>query len=389
MCLKERPLEGKKLCVIVTASVTLSALYRGQFDFLINEGMQVTAVSAPGADLEEIEKLGVRVEPIAMEREPRPTRDLMSLYRLWRFLRRERFDIVHVSTPKAGFLGAVAARLACQPCIVFTLRGRTYENLSGLKRGLFAGLDRTTCSIAKLVIPICRELGDAVIREGICRREKLRFVGKGSSNGIEASRFHRDAEAEATATDLRKQLGIDNQDIVVLFVGRIRREKGVNELVEAMKPLLNHYPHLHMVMVGSPESSDPINSETEVEIKSNDRIHELGWLPNPERAFWTADIVAMPSYREGFGNVALEAGAAGLPVVGFDIMGLREAIEDGESGILVPLRDTQALQRALEQLIIAPDLRMSLGTQGCKRVHDHFRQQIIWNGLAELYSQLA
>ena len=376
-----------RLCVIVTASVSLHALYRGQFKYLQANGFDVTAVSAPGAELAELERDGVRVHTIPIERNPHPLRDLVSLFRMWNFLRREKFDLLHVSTPKAGLIGALAGWLAGYRKILFTLRGRTYENLKGFRRRIFAAFDWIVCRISCCVIPISRGLARAAVEEGICLQEKIRFIGHGSSNGVDVSRFERD-DAEQRRTAFRNKLGIDQLATVILFVGRIRVEKGVEELIEASQSLLESHDGLHLLIVGDREDSDPLKPETLDYMTGHNRIKLAGWMPDPEDAFFASDIVAMPSHREGFGNVALESSAAALPIVGFDIPGLSEAIEDGHSGLLVPLGNADALATALETLVLNQELRRELGRQGRERVKTKFSQDQIWAELVELYRSL-
>jgi len=374
-----------RICVLVTAPVSLKALYRGQFEFLQMHGLDITAVSAPGPELDALQDRGIRTHGVSMERVPSPIKDVASLCGLWRLFRRERFDLIHVSTPKAGLLGSIAATLAGNRAIVFTLRGRTYENSTGLRRMAFVWLDKLTCQLATRVIPISKSLADAVVTERICPPTKVRFLGSGSSNGIDASRFKPNKHSEMLAGDLKRQLGIAGSDRILLFVGRIRREKGVDEMLRACQPLLDRYTDLHLLLVGQYEPADPIDAASRSAIETHDRIHTCGWMDDPAAAYWASEFVVMPSHREGFGNVALEASAAGIPVVGFDVVGLRDAIEDQVSGILTPFGDVNRLRCAIELLLTDDDLRIALGRRGMRRVEACFRQEIIWEGLLDLY----
>lgn len=376
-----------RLCIIVTAPVTLFSLYRGQFGFLRDHGIDVTGIAAPGIEHEWLRQQGVRTKAIGMRRAPSPFLDLVSLLRLWWYLLWNRFDIVHVSTPKASLLGALAACFSGHGCVILTLRGRAYENLTGVRRWVLQTMDKISCSLATIVVPISRELGNAAVKERVCSVQKVVLVGAGSSNGIDMDRFSRTAERERSAQLLRAEMGIPQDAVVVLFAGRIRREKGVNELVRACAPLLEVYPRLHLLLVGDYEAADPISDDIAGFIDGSRRIHHKRWMQDPAPAFLASDIVAVPSYREGFGNVALEASAAGLPVVATDIIGLREAVAKDVSGMHVPVGDIDALRAALEQLIVDEDLRRRLGRRGAERVQRDFRQEIIWKGLLDLYSR--
>lgn len=377
-----------RVCVIATSPVTFAYLYRGQFKYMVQRGIAMTAVCSPGTALNNLKDEPVCTVAIPMEREPSPVKDLIALVRLWWFLVNNRFDIVHVSTPKASLLGAIAARLSGHRRLIFTLRGRAYENETGLKRWIFETLDRLICQLATRVNPICRELGDQIVREKLCSSRKIRLIGNGSSNGIDLKQFTRTPEIERKARMLREQYGIAADDLVILSIGRIRKDKGINELVRAFEALVESKPNIHLLLVGRTEDASPVDEEILQVIRSHPRIHHLEWQHDPAAAYAASDIMAFPTHREGFGNVALEASAMEIPVVASDIMGCRESVANGVSGILVPMQDVAALRNALERLIDDPQLRCRLGQQGRQRVEMHFRQEIIWEGLIAQYVEL-
>lgn len=323
-----------------------------------------------------------------MQREPSPLADLMSLSRLWWFFVNNRFDIIHVSTPKAALLGSIAALLSGHRRVVFTLRGRAYENITGLKRRLFAGMDALICRLACRVNPIARELGEQIVRERLCAPEKIRVMGHGSSNGIDLNQFRRTPDIEQQAKNLRRQFDIGDGETVILCIGRICRDKGINELVRAFEMLASTYSGLHLLLVGRYEEADPLDSDARRVIDTHPRIHYLQWQKEPAAAYAAADILAFPTYREGFGNVVLEASAMKIPVVASDIMGCRESVDRDVTGLLVPPQDVEALRGALDRLIRDPDLRRRMGRQGRRRVKLLFRQEIIWEDLVQQYHDL-
>jgi len=378
----------KRLCIIVTASVSLYGLYRSQWSYWIEQGFDVHGVAGPGPEHEMVRQMGVTTHAIPMERNPSPFKDLLSLIHLWWFLLFNRFDIIHVSTPKASLLGALAARLSGHRRLVYTLRGRAYENMTGLRRKLMTTCEWIVCRLAARVIPICRELGQAVVQEGLCPPDKIHFIAKGSSNGVDLDRFAQTDQNVRAGREIRQQLGIADDDLVVLFVGWLRRDKGINELVQAFQKLSAPYPGLHLLLLGQYEASDPLQQQVVRSIENHPRIHHLHWRSEPAPVYAAADIVALPSYREGFGTVAIEAAAMELPVVATDIMGCREAVENGNTGLLAPPRDVEALAAALRRLIEDPALRVRLGRAGRRRAELSFRQELVWQGIAELYEQL-
>ncbi|MFP4224453.1 MAG: glycosyltransferase family 4 protein [Phycisphaeraceae bacterium] len=378
-----------RVCFVVTAASTLYYLCLPQIHDLEARGVKLTAVSSPGPEVPWLREAGVDLKLVPMARRPSPLRDLVSLVRLWWFLVRHRYDVVHVSTPKAALIGALAARLSGHRQVVFTLRGRVYENATGLRRRLLAGMDWLVCRLARRVNPICRELGEAAVREGICSPEKIRLLGHGSSTGVDLKRYSQSADLLDTAAQLRREIGVAADDLVILCLGRIRREKGIEELVRAFTRLAKRRPKVHLLLVGSQEEADPLDPDIDRQIEQHPRIHHLPWQQDPAAAYAAADLLAFPSHREGFGNVALEAAAMELPVVASDVMGCRESVERDVTGLLVPLGDDAALAAAMERLIDHPELRRKLGQAGRRRVETLFRQEIIWEGMMRQYHELA
>jgi len=377
-----------RLCIIVTASVSLYGLYRKQWLYWTKQGFDVHAIADAGPEHKTVREMGVTTHSIPMVRNPSPLKDLVSLVRIWWFLLWHRFDIVHVSTPKAGFLGAIAARLSRHKRLIYTIHGRCYENMTGWRRKVISGCDWLSCHLAQCVMPVCHELGQAMVNEGLCPSHKIHVVGSGSCNGVDISQFTRTKENVANGQDIRRQFGIAEDDLVILFVGWLRREKGINELVNAFESLAKEYPKIHLLLLGNFEPSDPLEPGVVSSIKNHPRIHCLPWCWDPVPVYAAGDIFALPSYREGLPSVALEASAMELPVVATDIMGCREAVKDQVIGLLVPPADTKAIENGIKRLIEDPALRNKLGINGRDRVLREFRQEAIWAGILEQYQKL-
>ena len=377
-----------RLCIIINPSIGLYGLYRKQWRYWIDSGYEVHGIAGPGPEHDIVQKMGVKTHVISMERYPSPLKDLISLIRLWWFLLWHRFDIVHVSTPKAGFLGTLAARFSGHRRLIYTLRGRPYENMTGWRRRLMNGCEWLACHLACKVIPICHELGEVLVKERLCPAEKIHVIGSGSSRGVDLDQFTRTEEHIRIGRQLREESGVSERDLVILFVGWLRREKGTNELVLAFDSLAEEDSHVHLVLLGNYELSDPLEAEVVSLIENHKRIHHLPWHWEPAPAYAAADIFVFPSYREGFGNVVLEASAMELPVIATNIIGCREATQDGVTGLLVPPRDTETLKDTIKKLIEDPELRKELGQNGRHRVEQKFRQEIVWQGIHKQYKDL-
>jgi len=355
----------------------------------MDHGCALCAVTGSGPqEHESAHRAGMATHIVDIERYPHPVKDLVSLLRIWWFLCSNRFDVVHVSTPKASLLGAMAARLSGHARVVYLVRGRAYENMRGWRRAVMSTCEWVTCHLARRVVPICRELGQALVDKRLCPPGKMQFIGSGSDRGVDLEHFAPTAENKGAGLEVRRELGVGEEALVILSVGWLREEKGTNETVRAFVNLAKDYPHLHLFLLGDYEPSDPLDPEVITEIESNDRIHHLARREDPAPVFAAADMLAFPSYREGFGNVAIEASAMELPVVASDIMGCREAVLDGKTGLLVPLGDADSLAAALKQLIDDPSLRRTLATNGRRRVENEFRQELVFEGMRRLFLDL-
>jgi lipopolysaccharide/colanic/teichoic acid biosynthesis glycosyltransferase len=373
---------------MVTAPPT-TRLMLGQLRALCEAGFEVIVMSAPGRELDLVaEQEGVRRVAAPMEREIAPWHDARSLWWLWRLMRRFHPALVNVGTAKAGLLGGLAAWLAGVPCRVYTLHGLRLETTTGLKRRLLIRTEKLACWCAHRVVCVSESVRTRALELGLTRREKMVLLGAGSFNGIDAARFAPTPERARAAVAKRAELGIAREVPVVGFVGRLTRDKGLPELVQAYVSLRERFPALRLLLIGRFETGDPVPEETRRFIESDPGVIHVGYVSDPSGFYHVMDVFALPTYREGFPTVALEAAAAGKAMVTTRATGARDAVVDGITGLIVPIGDAVALTEALERLLSDRALAMQMGKAARDRAERDFRQDRLWAELADLYRSL-
>jgi glycosyltransferase involved in cell wall biosynthesis len=328
------------------------------------------------------------VHAIEMPRRITPFRDLIALARLWFLLRRLHPDIVHSHTPKGGLLGCLAALLAGVPVRIYHIRGLPFTTATGGRRRLLRATERISCAAATRVLCVSHSVREQALAEGLCSAEKVAVLRGGSGNGVDADERFEPTRHIPAGRKVRRELGISVDAIVIGFVGRIVRDKGVVELTAAWQSLSDANDQLWLLLVGPFEDEDAVPTTTRATLEAHPRVRltETAWEIPP---FYAAmDIVCLPSYREGFPNVPLEAGAMGLPVVATRIPGCTDAVVDGTTGLLVPPRDPRSLEAALRRYVDDPELRIRHGTAARQHVLALFRQEALWAALLAEYRRL-
>lgn len=381
-------MKKKKICILIGTAMVLHSLYKDQFKFLMDNGFEITGLAPKGIEHEWLRNDGIKTKVIFLKRMPHVIYDTISVMQLtWYFLF-NRFDVISISTPKAALVGAIASFISFQRNVIYTQRGRTYENTTGLKRIFFESIERFIFKVSKKVFCISHELKDDFISKKYCSPNKIFVINSGSSNGVDLQIFTKNTVNLKEGDFLRKKLGMQSDDLLILYSGRLRKDKGINELVNAFLDLTKTYSNLFLLLQGRFEEFDPINDDVMIEIENNNRIFIEPWSRTIDKYLAAANIFAFPSHREGFGNVAIEASAMEIPVVGFNVIGCRESIKNGVSGILVEPISSDSLRNGLEQLIVNPDLRKSLSVNGRKWVEKEFDSKIIWNELLKVYNRM-
>lgn len=374
-----------RVCFVTSNTFALNAFLAMPIEALAARGWQVTVVAnlADGTVAEVIRRHAT-LRDVDHARDISPWRDLSSLWRLWRFFRRERFDVVHSITPKAGLLAMVAARLAGVPRRVHTFTGQVWATRTGFMRGLLKRVDALFAACATDVLADSASQCEFLQSEGVVRPGRLSVLGEGSICGVDTDRFRPDPAARE---EVRAELAIAPDAPVLLYLGRLHPEKGLAELGRAFGRLASRHPALHLVLAGPDERGLALVREATAQCAG--RVHAVGMTSQPERYLAAADLFCLPSYREGFGLSLLEAAAAGLPCVATRIYGITDAVEDGRTGLLVPPFDDVALEQALDRLLADPELRAALGRAAQARVRGRFSRAVLVGEWVRLYDRLA
>jgi len=309
--------------------------------------------------------------------------DLLALARLCRAIRRLRPDLTEFSTPKAGLLGNIAAYLCRVPTRVYLLRGLRLETATGLTRVLLRGTEWLAAACAHAVVCNSESLRTEARSLGLAPSSKLRLVAEGSSNGVDTERFLPGPDR------VGRSLGIPQGVPVVGYVGRLTNDKGIPELLDAFDQLLLSRPNARLLLVGwFDESEDKLSQELRTRIKNHPQIVHTGFVPDTSAYYRALDLLLLPTWREGFPNVALEAAASGIPVIATRTTGARDAVVDGVTGLLVPPGSADVLARSMDLLLADGDRRAAMGKAARTWATRHFASQRVLAQTVALYESL-
>jgi len=356
---------------------------------LQDAGFDTILVSSPGERLDQLaQKAAVQPAVIPMSRDVATLSDLRSLWRLYQFMRRTRPTITHVGSPKAGLLGGLAARLSGVPCRIYTLHGLRLETTKGWKRMLLRWAERVACSCAHRVICVSPSVRRQAVDLKLVAAEKTVMMANGSFCGVDVQRYSPQVADTALRERLAERLGIPRRAPVIGFVGRLTRDKGVPELVTAFGQLRQTWPELRLLLVGEFEDGDPVPAGIRQQIEADPYIVAPGYVDDTAPYYGLMNAFVLPSYREGFPIVSLEAQACGVPVVTTTATGAIDSIVDGVTGFLVPTGNAPALAARIDQILRDPQLRSRMGQAGRELVVQKFRQEMLGQALLEEYLRL-
>lgn len=379
-----------RICRVATIPFSIVHHLKNQIKSAKERGHDVTVIASPGPDLEQLaNELTVRVYPVNIQRTFSPWADLKALFKLHSYFRKMRFDIVHSITPKAALLCALGSFLAGIPVRLHTFTGQPWETLSGPMRWFAKASDRLVVRLNTKCYADSHSQAAYLTSQRISKTGEMVVLGNGCLSGVDLIRFNPNAWNEQ-ATSIKKELGIPERSRIITFIGRITKDKGVSDLVAALQRIFQKYVDVHLLLVGPFEPErDPLPTATLEYIKFEPKIKVIGYTSEPERFLAISDIFCIPSYREGFGTVVIEAAAMGVPAVGTKIVGLVDSIVDGKTGILVPPRNLDKLVEALLLLLSNDTLRNKMGEKARQRANKFFDEQLVSQYVLNEYDKLA
>lgn len=381
----------KKLIFVTTVAQSMG-FFKGQLKYL-SDDYDITFVSSsekrPHEVVEKAEAMGVKGHELRMAREISPVQDVRSLFAFLRYFRRVKPDAVHGNTPKGALLSMLAARMTGVKTRIYMCHGLRYQGCVGLKRKVLVAMEKLTCRCATQVLCVSEGVRDTFEQDGICPKSRSRVIGAGSCNGIDITRFEPARYTETERLALRAKYGIAPDEFLFIFMGRVVRDKGVNEMIHAFSRYHEENPKVRLLMLGAFEDSlNPVEEDVAQTVRGNQHGVVYCGVQQDVRPFLAASqCLLLPSYREGFGLVLMEAGCMGLPVISSDIIGCNNVVTP-DNGLLVAPRDAEALYGALRRMVEDETLYHHFATSTRSSIIERFEQKALWKKFLDFYQQV-
>lgn len=378
-----------KLIRITTIPLSLEKLLEGQLVYM-NSYFEVIAISSEKERLETFAaEKGVRSFYVPMTRKITPFQDILAVYRLFRFLKNEQPSIVHTHTPKAGIVGMLAAWLAGVPNRLHTVAGLPLMEAKGLKRKVLLFVEKLTYRFATKVYPNSKGLFDFIQHEKLVAPSKLKIIGNGSSNGIDTHYFNPKCYSDDDKGRMAQEIGLVPNDFTFVFIGRMVRDKGLVELIEAFTKLYAERKEIQLLLVGPMEQElDPLPDEVIDQIRDHPKISYVGYQNDVRPYLAVSDVMVFPSYREGFPNVVLQALAMDVPAIVSDINGCNEIVSHLYNGCIVPPKDAPAVYEAMGRIVEDQVFFQKLRENARDSIMNRYEQEDIWRSLLLEYQNL-
>lgn len=335
-----------KICYVVTIPLTIRSFFIPQLKYLADNGFDVTVICSHGEAVQEELGTSIHYIPIEITRGISFSGSVRAIKELIRVFQEQQFDLIQYSTPNAAFYASIAAKAAGCKARNYHLMGLRYLGAAGLGRIILKTLEKITCANSTSIECVSRSNMEMGIKEGLFPPEKATVIWNGSTGGVNLDKYDY-GKRQQWRDEVRRELGYSNEDFVYGYVGRITRDKGINELLEAY---FNLNTDAKMLLIGTMEDPWALNRELLEKAQNHPNIQFHGFVSDIERYYATMDTLILPSYREGFGNVVIEAAAVGTPAIVSDIPGPTDAIDRGKTALVVPTKDTVALADAMRQI---------------------------------------
>ena len=371
----------KKICFVATVPFALSWFMTPHIRLLCKE-YDVTLISSGSPnELNELLYNNVSFVTLDIKRKISLKKDVLALIRLWSIFKENQFDCVHSITPKAGLLTMLAGKLAGVPNRFHTFTGQVWMNKKGFKKLILKSLDKVLVHFSTRVLVDSHSQHLFLIKNNVVSAINSEVLADGSAAGVNINRFKFDLKKR---TKIRCELNIPNSAIVFLFLGRLTYDKGILDLLKAFESIALDNDNLHLLIVGPDEAGFDVKI-MRLEQKLSGKIHRVGFTKSPEYYMSTADIFCLPSYREGFGSVIIEAAAIGLPAIASRIYGVIDAVDDEVTGLLYEVMNSRELSLAMKKLASDYSLRKSMGAAAKRRVLSKFSEEIVANAMLSFY----
>ena len=402
-----------KICHIANTDSAIKFLLLNQLKFFQDQGYDVSAVCSNGKFVEDIREQGIKVKTLKIKRKISPVSDLVYLFQLTRYLRKEKFDIVHTHTPKPGLLGQIAAKFAGVPVIINTIHGfyfcseasekrtsnlvrfseqaRKYipsgvyfnQDSNFLKRKFYIFIEKIAAKCSSLIFSQNQEDIQTAIKENICLAPKIKYLG----NGIDLEKFDINRFPREFIIKKKQELGISEPRKIIGIVGRLVQEKGYYDLFEAMKQVVKDFPNVLLLVIGraEPGKKDFVSQDIVEKFGIKDNVLFLGERTDIDEIYPLMDVFVLPSYREGFPRSILEASALARPIIATDIRGCREAVDNGVTGILVPARNPRELAGAITDFLENSDKAKQMGARARVKAVKEFDERAVFSKLIRVY----
>lgn len=378
--------DKKRLAIVTAIGGTIKGLLLAQVEAALRAGYEVHGICTKGPYSKFLTDRGMIMYPVTIKRKISPFSDLLAFWKMYKYFKSEKIDIVHTHTPKCSLWGQLAAKLAGVPVVINTVHGFYFhENMQPAAKRFYVLMEKIAAKYSNVILSQNPEDVETAVKLGICNRDKIKLLG----NGVDLNKFNPQRFDDNFIKNKRKEIGIPENAMIVGIIGRLVREKGFLDLFEAMKAVTANNKNVWLLIIGGEDTvkSDCISAQMFWKFGIDEKARWLGRREDIPELLSCCDIYTLPSWREGFPRSAIEAAAMGLPIVATNIRGCRQVVNDGINGLLVPLCDIEQLEKALMKLIDNPELRRKMGRAGYEKARLEFDERKVCDIVISEYNK--